>query len=113
LTGWKKVDRLIDISMTISVVVTFLSTLIVLRGRMGKGKGVVASFLLELENLGSWSFLQVGACKLGIWSLLLVVAGKSWICSFLQVEPINRGLDPPSSSCSRIWKLVLPMNVLI
>jgi hypothetical protein len=38
--------------------------------------GVVASFWLEPENTGSWSFLQVGACKLGGWSLLPVVAGE-------------------------------------
>jgi hypothetical protein len=39
---------------------------------MGKGKGFVASFRLELENIGHWRFLQVGASKLGGHSLLLV-----------------------------------------
>jgi hypothetical protein len=41
---------------------------------MGQGKGVVASFRLVSENSGSWSFLQVGACKSGGHSLLLVGA---------------------------------------
>jgi hypothetical protein len=31
--------------------------------------------------------------------------------SFFRLEPINRGLEPPSSWFWRIWKLVLPMNV--
>jgi hypothetical protein len=43
---------------------------------MGKIKGFVASFRLESENTESWSFLQVGACKLGGWSLLPVVVGE-------------------------------------
>jgi hypothetical protein len=43
------------------VVVTVWSTLIFQGGRMGQGKGVVASFWLVPENTGSWSFLQVGA----------------------------------------------------
>jgi hypothetical protein len=44
---------------------------------MGQGKRVIASFRLELENIGSWSFRHVGARKLGGWSLLPVVAGES------------------------------------
>jgi hypothetical protein len=39
---------------------------------MGQGKGVVSSFQLELENIGSCNFLQVGTCKLGGRSLLPV-----------------------------------------
>jgi hypothetical protein len=50
-------------------------------------KGVGASFLLELENIGSCSFLHIGACKQGGWSLLPVGARE-------------------------FWKLVLPMNVI-
>jgi hypothetical protein len=42
----------------------------------GQGKGVVASFWLKLDNIGSWSFLQVGACKSMGWSLLPVGAGE-------------------------------------
>jgi len=45
---------------------------------MVEGKGVVASFWLELENIGSCIFLQFGAYKLGGWSLLLVGAIESW-----------------------------------
>jgi hypothetical protein len=52
---------------------------------MGQGKGVVASFWLVPENSGSWSFLQVGACKSGGHSLLLVGARESGSWSFLQV----------------------------
>jgi hypothetical protein len=37
---------------------------------MGKGKGFVASFRLELENIGHWILLQVGASKSGGHSLL-------------------------------------------
>jgi hypothetical protein len=37
-------------------------------------QGVIASFLLVLENTGSWCFLQVGACKSGGRSLLSVGA---------------------------------------
>jgi hypothetical protein len=46
-------------------------------GRKGKGKGVGASFQLELENLGSCSFLRDGIRKQGSWSLLLVEVGES------------------------------------
>jgi hypothetical protein len=59
---------------------------------MGQGKGVVASFWLVPENSGSWSFLQVGACKSGGRSLLLVGAREhtgSW--SFLQVGACKLG----------------------
>jgi hypothetical protein len=52
---------------------------------MGQGKGVISSFQLVLENIGSWIFLQVGACKLGGRSLLPVGARE------------YRELDIPSS----------------
>jgi hypothetical protein len=53
--------------------VTYWSTSIFQGGWTGQGKGVVASFRLELENQG---------------------IGDSF-----RLHPINRGLDPPSS-CS-------------
>ena len=42
----------------------------------GKEKGVGASFRLVLVNTGSWSFLQVGACKLGSWCSHPIGAGE-------------------------------------
>jgi hypothetical protein len=52
-------------------------------GRKGQGKGVGASFQLELENPGSCSFLQVGACKLRgwCWKILEVVAVNIMVAS--------------------------------
>jgi hypothetical protein len=54
---------LVEVTVAVIVVVTVWSTLIFQGGRMGQGKGVVASFWLVslVENTGSWSFLQVGA----------------------------------------------------
>jgi hypothetical protein len=58
-----------------------------------------------LENTGSCSFLQVGACKSGGWNLFLVGARKS-------------ELSLPSGWCllpigiEEFWKLVLPINVI-
>jgi hypothetical protein len=43
--------------MEVILAVTFLSTLIFQGGRTGQGKGVVASFWLVSENIGSWRFL--------------------------------------------------------
>jgi hypothetical protein len=51
----------VTVTVAVIVVVTVWSTFIFQGGRMGQGKGVVASFWLVLENTGSWSFLQVGA----------------------------------------------------
>jgi hypothetical protein len=73
---------------------------IFLGGRKGKGKGVGASFQLVLENLGSWSFLQVGACKLGGWSLLPVGAGES-----RELELPSFRLEPPSVNLGG-WSLL-------
>jgi hypothetical protein len=68
--------------------------------QVGACRGVATSFDLVLIKTGgwcllpvgvgksgSWSFLQVGACKLGGWCLLPAGVGKS-------------------------WKLVLPMDVI-
>jgi hypothetical protein len=49
-------------------------------------QGVGASFQLEMENLGS-------------------------VDSF-RLEHVNKGLEAPSSSCWRNWKLILPINVI-
>jgi hypothetical protein len=51
----------VTVTMVVIVVVTVWSTLIFQGSRMGKGKGVVASFRLVSKNSGSWSFLLVGA----------------------------------------------------
>jgi hypothetical protein len=51
------------LSVTMTEVVTDWSTFIFQGGWMGQGKGVVASFLVGAGKLGSWSFLQVAACK--------------------------------------------------
>jgi hypothetical protein len=39
-------------------------------------EGFIASFLLDLENTGIWSFLQVGSYKSMGHSLLLVGVGE-------------------------------------
>jgi hypothetical protein len=54
------VTGLLSEAMTISMVVTVWSTFIFQGDRMGQGKGVVFSFRLVSENIGSWSFLWVG-----------------------------------------------------
>jgi hypothetical protein len=51
VTSWMQVDQ--EMVVTLSMVVTIESTLIFQGGRIGKGKGVVASFWLLLEKLGS------------------------------------------------------------
>jgi hypothetical protein len=57
------VTVIVTVIVTVAVIVVVIvwSTLIFQGGRMGQGKGVVASFQLELENTGSWIFLQVGS----------------------------------------------------
>jgi hypothetical protein len=88
VTGWIGYSdrlnyRLIDISVEVIVVVTVWYTLIFQGGWTGQGKGVVASFRLELENQGvvaSFRLLESGGCillhfeKSGGCSLLLVGA---------------------------------------
>jgi hypothetical protein len=44
--------------------------------RLGLQRGLEPPSSWCLENIGSCSFLQVGACKLGGWSLLPVGAGE-------------------------------------
>jgi hypothetical protein len=64
-------DRLDTVTgeVAVIVVVTVWSTLIFQGGRMGQGKGVVASFQLVPES-GSWSFLQKNILELPSgWSL--------------------------------------------
>jgi hypothetical protein len=58
---------------------------------MGQGKGVVASFWLEPKNTGSWSFLQVGACKSGGVASFWLEPENIGSCSFLQVGACKLG----------------------
>jgi hypothetical protein len=62
----------VTVTVAVIVVVPFWSTLIFHGSRMGKGKGVVASFRLAPENIESWSFLLVGALESRGCILLLV-----------------------------------------
>jgi hypothetical protein len=47
---------------------------------------------LELENTGSWRFLQVGACKLGVGASFQLELENSGSCSFLQVGACKQGV---------------------
>jgi hypothetical protein len=61
--------------------------------RKGQGKGFIASFWLESKNIGSWSFLQVGACKSGGHSLLTVGVGEhKGVGASFRLEPVNQGV---------------------
>jgi hypothetical protein len=59
------VEMVVTVTVTVKVevfvLVTIWSTLIFQGGRMGQGKGVVASFRLVPKNKGSFKFLQVGS----------------------------------------------------
>jgi hypothetical protein len=50
---------------------------------MGQGKKVGAYFQLELENLGSCSFFQVGACKSGVGASFQLELENLGSCSLL------------------------------